>query len=246
MKINECLEKTQSFAELRKIVEKSQPNLSFFGSRYITVEGYEGTLPINSLAKRVLEIRNKDFEFDEIERSHGHYIVHKINEIHNKSELQIEQSNRFTWLLTNVQIIFLCTLDERGDWDYDISRTFELYTKQQFQKVFGHPVPSGLSKGKFHYLSSSKPSLDRPVQNDPNVTRGPDAKLYLYHDINKITCYGCPSRWSIGPNYRKEDYLPKTNFWGRCRAFIYGPKESRNRTTNGRIGMISSGRPHYF
>ena len=55
MHIKSVLREVQSFAELEPLITKAKAKLSFWGDRYISVVDYEGKLPIDAIATKVLE-----------------------------------------------------------------------------------------------------------------------------------------------------------------------------------------------
>ncbi|KIC71639.1 hypothetical protein DB41_AT00020 [Neochlamydia sp. TUME1] len=63
MGIKKILESVSSFTELKPLACKAKVHVSFWGTRYITVLGYEGTLPIDALAGKVLELVKKKSSF---------------------------------------------------------------------------------------------------------------------------------------------------------------------------------------
>jgi len=78
LSIQSKLNNVISFAELEPIVKEAKEDISFCGVRYIYVPGYEGSLHIDALAEKVMELVRKNFDFDEQERSVGQRIASKI------------------------------------------------------------------------------------------------------------------------------------------------------------------------
>lgn len=99
MDIKTVLPTIQTFASLRPIVEQADVHLSFFGSRYVTVRGYEGYLTLDAIPKRVFEMLRQQPNIDEQENSHGRALEDRMTRIYERSDELVAQSNCFTWLM---------------------------------------------------------------------------------------------------------------------------------------------------
>ena len=55
--IDSALRDAQHFQQIRNLAIRATANLSFWGHRWITVRGYSGSLHINDLAKKILNVR---------------------------------------------------------------------------------------------------------------------------------------------------------------------------------------------
>lgn len=86
-----------SLAELHPIVEKAKEEVSFFGCRFIYFDDYDGTLPINFLAKRVMELAKDTLVNQEI--------VSLIDEIYFQNEEKVSKKNLFTRMLCSIRSI---------------------------------------------------------------------------------------------------------------------------------------------
>jgi hypothetical protein len=92
MSLQVAIDRANSFAELRPIVEQSECKISFLGRRYIVAPNYEGTASIDSLAARVIELVNQyKFQFTNQERAHGKSIANKISQNYRLSDAQVKQ-----------------------------------------------------------------------------------------------------------------------------------------------------------
>ncbi len=185
MEINTALDRASSFAELLKIIDTVEPQLSWFASRYVSSPSYEGTTPIIALVRRVLAVRDSDFHFNEIERSHAERIMKKISATYEQSDLQVEQSGFITRFFA-----FL-----RGEGPSEGFNTTPLssnrvllfvknypfflrYTEKQFQTVFG-----GRS------VSKEEDRLDA-------------GNTFLEGAIT-LEDYSAPRRWFVSPRYKE-------------------------------------------
>ena len=153
MEIQTSLARASSFSELLQIAEHAEPHLSFWGSEFLSVSGYEGTLSINALAARTLELLNQlNYEFSEVERENGMRLASKIDDIYcNRDELPknshcITKIMRLFRVILSFEWIFYDDTHPRtrwhGDlWLYGLGRMqnddFEYYTHPQFQQKFG-------------------------------------------------------------------------------------------------------------
>jgi len=61
--IEDALVAASTFEDLLPIARKTKENISLMGSRFVQVEGYEGTLPVNALARRVMELVSIHFDY---------------------------------------------------------------------------------------------------------------------------------------------------------------------------------------
>jgi len=160
--IGSALAATQSFADLCVLVRNAKVHLSFWGRRYIKVAGYSGTLPIDALAQRVLELVKQNPNFDQSERSHGKTIAALIDQFYDTSDQQVIDSSWLTkkfvslrnlpnhlsfcssrncsktrWIWKECETVISWHGEHRG-----YHKIFEYYTKEQHQKDFG-PVKEG-------------------------------------------------------------------------------------------------------
>ncbi len=153
-----ALKEVETFSQLKFIAKKAKARLSPSGKRYIIVRGHEGTLPIDALAAKVLELVKKNPDFDEVERRHGKAIIKSIGSIYMKSYRQIVNAKGLTkflaklrgipylilscfsrdyskiqwnWRYCEIETEFTSNPDNRGNY-----RVFELYTKNQYREVF--------------------------------------------------------------------------------------------------------------
>lgn len=92
MSLQVAIDRANSFAELRPIVEQSECKISFLGRRYIVAPNYKGSASIDSLAARVIELVNQyKFQFTNQERAHGKSIANKISQNYRLSDAQVKQ-----------------------------------------------------------------------------------------------------------------------------------------------------------
>ncbi len=147
MEIQKTLAEITSYEKLCEISKSSTPKLSFWGSQYIIVDGYERTLGIDDITKRLFELVGKNYEFDEEERALGKTIASRIDFIYNDIDSQIRFSNLFTKILAILRS--LCFHETpRSYWKLHYGNyTFETYTQSQFNNVFGCTPKDAQTKG---------------------------------------------------------------------------------------------------
>ena len=142
----------RSFRELCPLVRHAEVRLSFWGSRYIQVQGYRGTLPIDALAKRVMELIKQNPNFDQHERSHGKTIAPIIDQIYDQSDKQVAEGAWFTkvfFWFRNIPNLIAGPSFTRWIWkDCDETlassfpvksyhKFFKYYTKEQHERDVG-------------------------------------------------------------------------------------------------------------
>ena len=146
---------TQHFAG---IVANGSAIVSFWGSRCIRVDGYEGTLHVDKFAESVMALAHKrNFAFTQAERVTGAEIAKHITRIYNESDDAIAKSNCFTRLCCVVRDFFARYFPcfplryvslVRWHWNggagaegvmpipIAFSRVFNYYTQLQFLEIF--------------------------------------------------------------------------------------------------------------
>lgn len=128
MDINRVLPTIQTFSDLRPITEQADVHLSFWGSRYLTVNGYEGSLPIDSLVEHLYKMLRQRPNFDDTENRHGIVIENRIDHFYEKSDDLVNHSNCFTMLIVRISdfvssiytTLFKGQYTTRYSWDGEI------------------------------------------------------------------------------------------------------------------------------
>ncbi len=118
-------------SDLCLIADKAQSYTSFWGEHRITVPGYQGSVLIGDLSKRIEELVEINPHFNQEERSHGMHLIERL-ELLDFTESQINRDKSFFVLWTDTKT----NLPK-------LQYIFRLYTLQQFQAVFHMPPPSG-------------------------------------------------------------------------------------------------------
>lgn len=100
--VQSVLSNISSFTDLLPIVRKAKEDISFFGCRYIYIEEYDGTLPINALASRVMELAKSTINFSQDEDYQE--IVPLIDAIYLHNDER--KKNPFTRVLCSIRDIW--------------------------------------------------------------------------------------------------------------------------------------------
>jgi len=147
MNVQETVSSARSFSSLLTIAERAEPHFSFWGCRYVSVSGYEGTLDINALAARTMELLHQfNHAFSPAEHTAGKRLAERIDRIYDDHQRQVAQADFFTRVLDVLRILpcglfnYLVYGDRgvlykwRGQEQHNDS--FDYYTLAQFQNAF--------------------------------------------------------------------------------------------------------------
>lgn len=106
MDIKQVLPTIQTFADLRPIVENADAHLSFWGSRYVTIRGFEGYLLLDDLPEHIFVLLHQHpIMLSLEEHNHGRVIQDRINVIYKRSDELVDQSNFLTWMMVAISSI---------------------------------------------------------------------------------------------------------------------------------------------
>ena len=83
-----------TFDELLPLVEAAKEDISFLGCRYITLDEHDESVPLQALAKRVMDIAKSTLSVNQ-DKSYQE-IVPLINALHEKNETTKSEKNLFT------------------------------------------------------------------------------------------------------------------------------------------------------
>jgi len=156
MNIQTALSNARSFSELLPIAQHAEVNISFWGSRYVCVNGYQGTLEVDALASKTLELlRQTNYEFSEEEREVGKRLAGRIDNVYHDDMMQCINAPCFT----QITMFFITFTSSIIDWIRGVPSTqfewygleqrlwhvsppnynsdFNYYTRAQLQAVFG-------------------------------------------------------------------------------------------------------------
>ncbi len=147
MKIENFFASAQSYEKLCEVAEKAKPKISFWGSEYIVVQGYDGYLGINSITKRLFELVKKNHDFDEVHRNYGKRITLRINHSYDRSDEILKICNFFTKMFVFLRS-FGCSINLREYWEtYERKFIFDSYTPSQFNLIFGYSINGARERG---------------------------------------------------------------------------------------------------
>ena len=93
-----------SYTDLLPIIEKVKEDISFFGCRYIYIEDYDGSLPINTLASRVMELAKTALNYSLEDRYQE--IVPLIDALYLRNDERERKKNSFTRILCSIRDVW--------------------------------------------------------------------------------------------------------------------------------------------
>jgi len=147
MKLENIFAEAKSFEKLWILAQLVEPKISFWGSEYLVVNGIEGYLNIDSITKRVFELITKNHDFDESERNYGKKLASRIDYIYGKRDEILKRCNFFTTILVFLRNLSLHTSPRTYWQQYEGKYIFKLYTRSQFNKVFGYSIEEAEKRG---------------------------------------------------------------------------------------------------
>ncbi len=98
-KLLETTNKTSQFSELLQLVQKADPHISFFVSRFVSVAESGETIYLGTLVDRMELLLSKNPEFSEYERTDIKLISKKLNSLYKITDDQIKSSNIITRII---------------------------------------------------------------------------------------------------------------------------------------------------
>ena len=150
IKLSDAINSPQlNLQDLGKILDKSQASVSFWGTRIVTVEGYEGSVRLLDISRRMMNfVNDTKTDFSEEERASAIKSIGYIRTHYNETD-QMQKSNPITAIFAFFQSIFgtngenLLPYNER--WfieDHGAIYRFKGYTESQFRARFPEqPLP---------------------------------------------------------------------------------------------------------
>lgn len=128
-----------SYEGFKNLLERSTSNISFFGGKYITVEGIAGYVYMGSLVNRVALLVKKDWNFTMQQRVHGKIIDAKITKLFDELDEKMKNANFLTRIFSYIRE---CFSDPQFRWTEWWQHTFDFYTLAQLNRDFpGVAVP---------------------------------------------------------------------------------------------------------
>ena len=106
MNIEQVLSEARTFTDLRKIVEKTQPKVSFWGGYYVEVDGYEGSIPLDTLTEYVIAMIQSRPNFGDRENKDAMVLEDRINYFYTTSEVLVNDGNCLTYLFMCLRDLF--------------------------------------------------------------------------------------------------------------------------------------------
>ncbi|CDR34923.1 hypothetical protein [Criblamydia sequanensis] len=134
-----------SFEEWFTLLKEVKEEVSFFGTQYLYVVGYKGTMDIHAASRISASLINKNFEFTMKERLVGKTVVHLTDELYKDNDKRMRSKNFITKIICFIRSIFtllgMMIRNDKGErfkWEMDSNKNFHLYyTKTQYTKLWG-------------------------------------------------------------------------------------------------------------
>ncbi|MBN2479733.1 MAG: hypothetical protein JXA94_05855 [Parachlamydiales bacterium] len=121
------IDKANSLKELNDIVYNTQPKVSFLAGRSVIANGYEGSVSLSYLVKKLFNLVGKNFEFTQKDRNIGKVLVSNINYLYVVTDAEIaENKNFFTKRVDKIRNYF----------ETKVKNPFDYYTEKDFKKAF--------------------------------------------------------------------------------------------------------------
>lgn len=170
----------ESFVDLEPIIENIREGISFWGTRYVYIQGEKETFPIDILTKRISELmKQHNFEYSDAERTAGKKISAKIDQIYEDNNKRLEK----IWCI--ITYVLCCIKDLKRtyktpyyNWIFDHVR-FDGYTDKQYEEKFHcKPDPKAsfnIKDGVKLYFPpnpNSTNDIDKTDNIDPGVIIG--------------------------------------------------------------------------
>lgn len=127
---------------VRNLIETAQAKTTFWGSRVVEVNGFTGSVYLDSIVEKIQKAGKQRFDAHDLslaERIDGIEITKKLEHFYRITDTQIRNSNLFTKLLNWVQeFLFSFYRNTRFFFDEDRPRQyFCAYSKANFLQQFG-------------------------------------------------------------------------------------------------------------
>jgi hypothetical protein len=179
MKIQKFLSEAQSFTTLLPMAQAAEVKLSMWGSVYVQVPGYGGTLQVADLAARVIKlIKHFEYEYTSNERENGKLLAGRIDSLYREQDRRWSEANYFTVAMGVIRGIFsvfsglykYCmwgTNSIRFDWEAELgdngfNSSFRDYTTKQFEETFKLTPEEADKRGLIAHRLSGDPNLWGP------------------------------------------------------------------------------------
>lgn len=157
-----------SYATFSKLMEKSYTELSFWGSRNVYVIGYQGSVLLEDVMRKVDHLIESHPHFSEGERVIGKDIEEKISQLYSISIGQKKKSSYITSIF--MIIIIWCTPREKRIYNMALEfKGYSFYTKKQYEEIFN---VSPREKKIIGYIGDKKLPNSIPIWRNPNDFQG--------------------------------------------------------------------------
>ena len=187
MKIQQFVSEAQSFTTLLPMAQAAEVKLSMWGSVYVQVPGYGGTLQVADLAARVIKlIKHFEYEYTSNERENGKLLAGRIDSLYREQDRRWSEANYFTVamaVIRGIPSVFFglynyCmwgTNSTRFDWEAELgdngfNSSFRNYTRRQFEETFKLSPEEAKKRGFKMNRLLGDPHLWEPLEDLPIKT----------------------------------------------------------------------------
>ena len=178
MHIKEALNSDKlTYEKLNNVVKNSESHVSFFGTRYITAKGYEGSINLDKVVRIAQNNLMRNWNFDMQERALGKKIYNVLSIHYNHTDEIVKSSNLFTKFLFWIKNVGFMdgVYSTRWFFDEEYCSAYDYFTHDQVTRDLPH-------------LDSQK------VSNDPWILSSTLNKD-LYDGVQSFS--GSPNRYCI-------------------------------------------------
>lgn len=134
LNIRTTLENTDTLTDLLPIVQNSSDHISLFGSRYIKVLGYTGSLYIDDLARKVINVVLPiTYKCDsEAERQTGMEITDLVDRIYKSNDNKLRNINIFSRFLADSRCVMYQIYYSLKNNCYPVRTYWDIYDMDKF------------------------------------------------------------------------------------------------------------------
>lgn len=119
--IGPVLDEAVDFDGLVSLASNVKEEVSFWGCRYVTVEGYDDTLSIHELAQKVMEVAKETLDYEQDQDYQE--LVPLIDAIYQNSDRIKAEKNLFTQLLCSIRDAWNSMETYRTQWNHHKNQT---------------------------------------------------------------------------------------------------------------------------
>lgn len=144
--------------EIKNLIESAHAKITFWGGRVIEVNGFTGSVSLDSIAEKILKAGHQRCQADNLttpERIAGIDIVKKLNTFYQGTDNQVKNANLITKIINWIrEFRFVPYYTTRFNFDENAKNYFRAYSEIKFLQEFGGAI------GFNHFHERSHPAAD--------------------------------------------------------------------------------------